>query len=477
MRASTALDLLGSLPGEIFSSILSSWLTATYVARLDGALCVREHRAWFLQAAYGPTVILHNPQNLQKEGVDVRDAISMWVMRKSAGMELLGVTKCMFQNEAMSRSYLEARGCSVVTVDFPVFFHFPSNDTAVNKITSYIGMFCPNLREFDGYGGHDDEALTAVARGCPLLEDIRLRGHYSDETLEAFAENCHRLRHVSIQVYDDALSEESLVELVQRCRLLETMSIHHEEPILTDTFFSQLAVCCPLLKELDVAHAHVSHVGLDALAAHCGNLHTLSFDSGVIDTDARSSTTVFPALLTLVIYDVEIDDASLDALLQRCPAVTELILTNLQDVTEAGLVAAAARCPLVRSLVFSTETSSVTDAVLRSVADNFSHLRSFAAGGCNDATEAGLCAVIKSHPQLEKLDVSFNFNVSDVLLGDLVDHCHNLRTVDLSGCGITDAGVIALLQGCPHLTRVNISDCYQLKEETRRLLKERFRTC
>jgi hypothetical protein len=87
----------------------------------------------------------------------------------------------------------------------------------------------------------------------------------------------------------------------------------------------------------------------------------------------------------------------------------------------------------------------------------------------------GLCAVIKGHPHLEQLDLSFNAQVSDVHRGDLVKYCRNLHMVDLNSCDdITDACVLALIRGCPHLTSIDTGCCYQLKEETRQLPKERF---
>jgi F-box/leucine-rich repeat protein 2/20 len=477
MEAFTILDLFAGLPEELFSSLLSRWLTATSFARLDSALCVRDHRAWLLQVAYGPTVVLSRPSLMYIPPCVCRQAMMVWLMRRNVGMEWFDVSNCTLDNVALSGAYLEARGSTVLTVDFSAKRPLDDDYTALNKTTCVIGKFCAKLRTFHGNHGHSLEALATIAEGCVLLETLNLRGEFADATLNAFARNCHHLRKVTIHSHDSVPSAVSVAGLAQHCRYLHTLHICLKDKVLTDAFLGQLAPCCSQLEELDVSSAHVSHVGLEALAVHCGKLRSLSFCNGSITAAAPVNSASLCALRSLTIYAVEIENESLDSLLGFCPTVEVLWIAHQQSLTEAGYVAIAQRCPLIQDLTLQGGGPAVTDTVLRSVAEQYRHLRAFCVTDCGQITDAGLTTLLQGHPQLEQLDIRDNWKLTDAALHAVSVSCTHLRRIVLGDCyGMTDVGVLALLEGCPQLTSVDVEDYCGLTEETKRLLKERFRT-
>jgi hypothetical protein len=318
----TVFGLLISLPEAVLSTILSSWLKAANVAHLDSAVCVTAYRSCFLRAAYGPTVVLCKPVFGAFDS-DTLDAVTMWMIKRCAVMESLVISDSILLREASNQSYLETRGATVRTVNF-LFGRRSEDDPAVNRLTSYIGRYCPNLMTFKSFRAHSEAALTAVVRGCPLLEDLLLRGDtVTDGHIDAFAQWSHQLKSVNI-VCSSALSEAAFVRLVQNCHLLDQVFICCIETRLTDAFFVQLALNCPLLTKLEVAHARLGHAGLEAMAAHCRKMRTFSFSEGRIDTAARKSARAFPMLLEATLYEVSIDETSLDALLSCCPALHTL---------------------------------------------------------------------------------------------------------------------------------------------------------
>jgi hypothetical protein len=41
----------------------------------------------------------------------------------------------------------------------------------------------------------------------------------------------------------------------------------------------------------------------------------------------------------------------------------------------------------------------------------------------------------------------------------LSERCPHLHTISLSGCDVTDTGIIKLAEGCPHLHTISLSGC------------------
>jgi hypothetical protein len=471
MSTRTVLGLIVSVPEEVFSTILTSWLTAKHVALLDSAMCVREHRESFMKAAYGPTVILHMPEEKRISYVK-RDAMNMWMMRRCAGMESLHVTNCMYYNALPSREYLLARGPTVREVSFTN--KWGTEDPAVNTITSYVAAFCPNLRSFQGERCQSHEALAAIAVGCPLLDKIRFRGGFMDATFDAFAGNCRLLRELIIES-DCEFSEPPLVFLLEKCRLLENVTISCKETELTDAFFVALALSCPLLAEVGVGCARINQVSVELLARRCTKLKVLNLEYGSISMTGPLSDAAFPALIDLCFCEVEIGDASLDFFLRCCPKLQTLLLVQLYGLTESGLQGISVHCPMLHTLSLDCSTPAVTDDLLRDLAGHYKQLRSFAAARCELLTDDSVCALIGNSPLLEELDLSECSWLSDTVVYAIAANCPLLRIVFLNGCGgVTAAGVAALLQGCLHLTCLQVVECPQVDEATKQLLEERF---
>jgi F-box/leucine-rich repeat protein 2/20 len=349
-----------------------------------------------------------------------------------------------------------------------------AEDPTLNKITSYIATFCPILRSFRGDRSHRHEALADIAGGCPLLEELLLPGGFTDETIDAFARTCRLLKRVKIES-DDAFAQAPLLRLLRNGRCLESITINGDETELTDMFFVTLAQCCPLLAKVDIFRADISEVSMEALAAGCPKLQSLSLSCGSIELSRLRGAAVLPALTHLCLWEEEIDDESFDVMLRYCPKLQTLALVQLMDLTEDGLESVSVYCPLLHTLSLTCCLGAATDAALRSLAGQCTQLRSFSAPGCEELTDDGIGALITAHPLLEELDVSDCWEMTDAVLYALVENCPQLRRVCVNRCKeITSAGVLALLQGCLHLTGVQVADCPLVKEDAKRLLEERF---
>jgi F-box/leucine-rich repeat protein 2/20 len=470
MLHGTVLSVLVSLPEAVLVSILSSWMTATHVARLDSALCTNKFRSQFLSTTYCPTTILPNPEFYRIENATL-DAITMWTLKKGAAMSMLCVTTSVLDNATLLAYYLLTRGKTVSKVCFQ-----PAGvDTRINIITMIIAGFCPNVTIFQGDCSLDDYAMAAIAIECKLLKEIDVMGSCSDFTIDALARHCHQLTTITIDTTTQ-LSEISLVGLLRQCPILESIQISEGATKLTDAFFVDLAANCPNIAKLDLCNANLSDVGITAMAAKCLKLHTIYLSTCRFRATNACSAVAFQALQSLNIFGLVVDDAGLDFLLSCCPTLRDLDLSDFWDLTEAGLYCVY-RCPLLHALTLCSCGDSVTDAFLGTIREHCSALRALKLPSCLDITDAGVCDFVGACRFLEVFELTDNQEISDAVLYALAELGSVIKDVDVSFCqGITSAGVQALLQRCPSLTCVHVDHCGGVSEEVKLAVQEKFKT-
>jgi F-box and leucine-rich repeat protein GRR1 len=324
-----------------------------------------------------------------------------------------------------------------------------------------VAKHCPNLVEYFSQETHGDHALMMLAQNCPKLQEVRLTGSYTDATINALARNCHQLRKVRLEPRRP-LSEKALTELIKNCPDLVSLitGLSYEGNLtLSDAFLVQLAESCPSIEELELVGANITEAGMNALAGRCVKLRTLSLNYGRIFIGSAHSALPLHALTFLKLYDVNMQDGDLRALLSRCPGLQSLGLSCLTELTEAGLVEAVAQLPPLRLLFLGHSAGGViTDLVLRSIARRGRELRTLTLHCLSDVTDNGFAALVHSSPLLESIDLEGMEN-SDASLRALTWFGASLRRARFSNCRIGNAGINALVEGCPHLTQLTVHEC------------------
>ncbi|KAF1867315.1 hypothetical protein Lal_00049744 [Lupinus albus] len=133
-----------------------------------------------------------------------------------------------------------------------------------------------------------------------------------------------------------------------------------------------------------------------------------------------------------------------------------------------------------------------SDDLLTYVADSTNHLRRMRLLSCWDISEEGMIEVAKKLPLLEELDITISNLSKDAL--EAIGHCcpllkslkfnmqafrdphfdfdgeafaigqtmPNLRHLQLYGNKLTNDGVLAILDGCPHLESLDIRRCFNV---------------
>ncbi|XP_061370033.1 F-box protein SKIP19-like isoform X2 [Gastrolobium bilobum] len=133
-----------------------------------------------------------------------------------------------------------------------------------------------------------------------------------------------------------------------------------------------------------------------------------------------------------------------------------------------------------------------TDDLLHYITHSTSHLRRLRLACCFSISDEGLCEVAKNLAQLEELDISISNLSSDPLeaIGRSCPHLKSLkfnmesyrhphmecdedalaiaqtmpelRHLQLFGNKLTNDGLLAILDGCPHLESLDVRQCFNL---------------
>lgn len=198
---------------------------------------------------------------------------------------------------------------------------------------------------------------------------------------------------------------------------------------------------CPKLEEF--AHCEfdygniVDEKVLKALCDHCPNLTSFT-----------------------LINNYMIGDEHLQLLVKGCTKLRHLHLHSCFRISSSGMKAVAGHCPRLQSLTLRT-MEGVTDTGLAAVATSCHQLTQLnITAGMYNITD--IHALVAQNPLLHTLTLSALI-LSDDTLSLIARSCPRLQRLALHrSVGLTDGGVLTLVQACPTLTELDIRSCPKL---------------
>ncbi|EEF46965.1 EIN3-binding F-box protein 1 [Ricinus communis] len=384
-----------------------------------------------------------------------------------------------------------------------------------------------------------DIRLAAIAVGTATrggLGKLSIRGSNSScgvtaVGLRAIARGCPSLRALSLWNLP-FVSDEGLFEIANGCHMLEKLDLCGC-PAISDKGLLAIAKNCPNLTDLTIEScAKIGNEGLQAVGQYCTNLKSISIkdcsavgDQGI--SGLVSSTTYY--LTKVKLQALNITDVSLAVIGHYGKAVSDIVLTNLPNVSERGFWVMGKGHGLQKLKSFTvTSCRGVTDAGLEAVGKGCPNLRQFCLRKCTFLSDNGLVSFVKAAGSLESLQLEECHRITQLgffgsilncgaklkalalvnclgirdlnlgspqlspceslrsliirncpgfgdaslsLLGKL---CPQLQHVELSGLqGVTDAGLIPLLDSCgAGMVKVNLSGCLNLSDKAVSALTE-----
>lgn len=252
---------------------------------------------------------------------------------------------------------------------------------------------------------------------------------------------------------------------------------------LTDRSIVRIAHACgKTLKEIDLSYMSISEESIAAISAHCSNLTQLDLTACEVTDDALLTLEEGSCfeLRRLTLSSCErITNVGVSAALRGCTQLTQLTLphtiiadedlvtiashgTNLKvlnlsgckRITDTGVRVIAQGC--VRLALLILDWTNISDESLIALATYAKALEGVCVYNCARITDAGVLAIAKGCRGLAGLQLG-STDVSDEGLISLATWAKLLKALYLANCQhITDSGVRAILQGCPHLIQLDL---------------------
>jgi len=279
------------------------------------------------------------------------------------------------------------------------------------------------------------KSLRELVSGIPNLESLNLSGCYnlSDSALDtAFNRDIPSLKTLNLSLCKD-VTDNSLGRIATHCKNLEDL---------------QLGGC-----------TKITNTGLLLISWGLNNIKSLNLrscwqisDHGIGHLAGINSqpTTGAKTLQRISLQDCQkLTDESLKHIADGLPQVTAINLSFCVSVTDTGL----------KSL------------------SRMSSLRSLNLRSCDNVSDIGLGFLAEGGGgDLTTLDVSFCDRVSDSSLAHVASGLQRLKSLSMSACQITDAGVARIAKDLTHLETLNVGQCTKLTDQAVDTLAKQMKT-
>ncbi|KAL6985272.1 Transcription factor COE2 [Sarracenia purpurea var. burkii] len=350
-----------------------------------------------------------------------------------------------------------------------------------------------------------DVRLAAIAVGNGYhggLRKLSIRGSHSTRGvtslgLRAIAHCCPSLRVLSLWNVS-SVGDDGLYEIAKGCRLLEKLDLC-QCPAISDKALLAIAKNCPNLKSLTIEScSNIGNGSLQAVGSCCPNLASVSIKKCPLVGDqgiAGLMTSASYLLTNLKLQALNISDVSLAVVGHYGKALTDLVLSGLENVSERGFWVMG-NCQGLQKLRSFTVIScrGVTDLGLEALGKGCTNLKkcflckcaflsdnglvSFAKAAvsleglqleeCHSITQSGFFGVlVKSGQKLKALAISNCLGFKDLVYGfPLMTSCTSLRSLSICNCpGFGNVSLTMVGRLCPQLQHVNLNGLLQITDE------------
>ncbi|XP_073043262.1 EIN3-binding F-box protein 2-like [Primulina eburnea] len=341
---------------------------------------------------------------------------------------------------------------------------------------SAISRGCPSLRVISLWNLPciSDEGLFEIAKECHLLEKLDLCQcpSISDRGIVAIAESCPNLVALTIESCTK-IGNESLQAIAKYCPKLQSIAVKDCPFVGDQGIASVISSGSTVLTKVKLQGLNITDYSV-AVIGHYGKAITTLTLSGLQNVSQKGFWVMGNAQGLQMLSSLAITscwgttDLSLEAMGKGCKNLKHLCLRKCCFVSDDGLVAFAKAAGSLESLLLEECNRITQKGILNSLSSSNSKLKSLSLVKCmgiKDISQESL--TLSPCESLRSLSIrscpGFGSR-SLAMVGKLCPHLHHL---DLSGlCGITDAGLLPLLECCQAgLAKVDLSECVNLTDE------------
>ncbi|TYH66468.1 hypothetical protein ES332_D06G125500v1 [Gossypium tomentosum] len=293
-----------------------------------------------------------------------------------------------------------------------------------------------------------DKSLLAVAKGCPNLTDLTIEGcaNIGNEGLQAIARSCPNLKSVSIK--DCPLVGDQGVASLLSSASYSLTKVKLQALNITDVSLAVIGHYGKAVTDLSLTSLpNVSEKGFWVM----GNGHGLQKLKSFTVTSCRGAT-----------------DSGLEAVGKGCPNLKQLCLSKCPFLSDKGLSSLAKAAGSLECLQLEECHRISQFGFFCSLINCGAKLKVISFANCLGIKDlnSGL-PPLSPCESLRSLSIHNCPGFGDASLFALGKLCPQLQHVELCGLhGITDAGVLLLLESCEAgLLKVNLSGCVNLSDK------------
>ncbi|OMO90830.1 hypothetical protein COLO4_18854 [Corchorus olitorius] len=339
-----------------------------------------------------------------------------------------------------------------------------------------ISRGCPSLRVLSlwNLSSVGDEGLCEIAEGCHQLEKLDLCNcpAITDKSLLAVAKSCPNLADLTIEGCAN-IGNEGLQAVARFCPNLKSVSIK-DCPLVGDQGISSLMSSASYsLAKVKLQSLNITDVSL-AVIGHYGKAVTdLSLTSLLNVTEkgfwVMGNGHGLQKLKSFAVTSCRgVTDLGIEAVGKGCPNLKQFCLRKCAFLSDNGLVSFAKAAGSLESLQLE-ECHRITQfGFFGSLLNCGAKLKAVSLVNCLGIKDlnCGLPAVSPCE-SLRSLSIRNCPGFGDASLAALGKFCPQLQNLEFSGLhGITDAGFLPLLESCEAgLVKVNLSGCVNLSDK------------
>jgi hypothetical protein len=441
--------VLFDIPNALSVQILVEWLRLKHVVRLDSAICSRQLRPVYLSVVYGQCTKFSLLSCYQ---FGKMEPILTWTIPRR--VQLDGI--CVTDDMDLLSEFLALSGPALRWI------WIYGSDSKCQQAAVQLAKWCPNVQKLvitiSGSVGNWYDALRALTQAFQQLTVLRLLG--------------------------SKISKQNLITALSHCISLEDLRIDECEAVPVE-------VALPTLKSIESASCGWSDAVMTASGRNCAQLETLIMFKpsrfsryGVTDvgvravlqgcpllrvTDVQNAKDISPELRVELAKRrhkpilrtgdwVGMDDELAQRVMKASPNLTRLMcIERCEWLTDATLAVCAEHCPLLESVVLD-RCPLVTDEGVRSlVAAGGARLCDIRLAYCEQLGNQTVLAIAMHCPLLERLTCPSG--ASDAAVVALAEGCPHLVYVSISESSVEDGGLAVLAARCPQLALLHVRRC------------------
>ncbi|KAF7806390.1 EIN3-binding F-box protein 1 [Senna tora] len=339
---------------------------------------------------------------------------------------------------------------------------------------SAVAHGCPSLRSLSLWdvSSVGDDGLSEIAEGCHMLEKLDLcqTSSITNKSLMAIAEGCPNLTTLNIESCPK-IGNEGLQAIARNCPNLQSISIK-DCPLVGDHGVSSLLASASNLSKVKLQALNITDFSL-AVIGHYGKAITNLALSDLHNVSERGFWVMGVAqglqkLISLTITSCRgVTDASIEAMGKGCANLKQMCLRKCCFVSDNGLVAFAGAAGSLESLQLEECNRVTQSGVIVALSNLKTKLKSLTLVKCMGIKDIDVDESMLSRcMSLRSLTIRNCPGVGSASLAVVGKLCPQLQVIDLTGLyGITDAGLLPLLENCEAgLVKVNLTGCWNLTD-------------